>query len=131
MNAQEIFDTVVNHLAQQGTQSMTQRADDHVDRAGDGCAYRGDGGTKCAVGCLIPDDAYNPRMENATVISLAERKELPVDLIEHVALLSQLQEAHDWSSSRSELILKLSDIAGAYNLDGGAAHNITAWEVWQ
>ena len=30
------------------------------------CAYRGYDGTKCAVGCLIPDDVYSPFMENKT-----------------------------------------------------------------
>ena len=27
------------------------------------CRYRGDNGTMCAVGCLIPDERYNPEIE--------------------------------------------------------------------
>ena len=29
-----------------------------------GCRYRGDNGTMCAVGCLIPDELYKVNMEN-------------------------------------------------------------------
>lgn len=29
------------------------------------CAYRGDGGKKCAMGIFIPDDLYNPNMDDS------------------------------------------------------------------
>ena len=29
--------------------------------------YRGDNGTKCAAGCLIPDSKYEPRFEGCTI----------------------------------------------------------------
>lgn len=50
---QETFDIVVAHLVKQGVQS----------KRGGLCMYRGPGGTKCAAGILIPDDAYDARME--------------------------------------------------------------------
>ena len=127
MDKQTIFDTVVNHLAAQGTQSMSGGDPDTNREAG--CAYRGDNGTKCAVGCLIPDDMYNPKMENATVVSLAQRKELPAELYEHVDMLSDLQYAHDWSTSAAELIDKLCEIARDHHLDGASVSNITKWVV--
>lgn len=30
-----------------------------------GCSYRGDNGTKCAVGLFIPDEIYDPKMDKA------------------------------------------------------------------
>lgn len=47
---QEAFDTMVNHLRKQGKPAL---------KNGDWCAYRGAEGTKCAVGVLIPDEAYD------------------------------------------------------------------------
>lgn len=60
MNNQEIFDTVAHHLLTQGEQSLGGTVD--------GCAYRGDDGRKCAVGCLIPDELYSPHMEGKTIM---------------------------------------------------------------
>lgn len=59
---QETFETVVNHLLQQNAKSTSMLGD---------CRYRGETGNKvlkCAVGCLIADEHYNPdfdRMSNA------------------------------------------------------------------
>ena len=59
MNRQEIFDTVAKHLLAQMKQSKL------VDQSGDAfCAYRSDDGKKCAVGALIPDELYDPDMED-------------------------------------------------------------------
>jgi hypothetical protein len=35
-----------------------------------GCTYRGRDGVPCVVGCLIPDEHYNVRMEGATIHNL-------------------------------------------------------------
>ena len=51
----ELIATVRTHLLQQGVKSInptTLR-----------CLYRGPNGTKCAIGCLIPDDKYEERFE--------------------------------------------------------------------
>ena len=53
MTKQTIFNKVVRHLRQQGQKSSDQN----------GCLYRGPNGTKCAIGCLIPDKKYNSNME--------------------------------------------------------------------
>jgi hypothetical protein len=50
MTHQEIFDKVAAHLIKQGRQSAL----------GGGCVYRGPDNTSCAIGCLIPDSAYDP-----------------------------------------------------------------------
>ena len=57
MTGQEIFDSVLAHLRKQGDASLN---------ASGKCAYRGEGGTACAVGCLIPDELYDPRIESCT-----------------------------------------------------------------
>lgn len=62
MNKQEIFNTVVTHLAKQGWQRST----------GEGpfketCVYRGPNGRKCAAGALIKDAFYTPDLETNEV----------------------------------------------------------------
>ena len=51
---QAAFEHVAMHLLRQGKKSL---------RWGH-CAYRGDDGLKCAVGCLISDEDYDPAMDN-------------------------------------------------------------------
>jgi hypothetical protein len=55
VNDRETFDRVKAHLLKQDRKSFGDNPDV--------CAYRGSGGLRCAVGCLIPDDRYDPRME--------------------------------------------------------------------
>lgn len=63
------------------------------------CQYRGDCGTKCAVGWLIPDDLYNPHMEGKSVLRLfvdhPELQEEPTLKEWTTHLLCDLQEIHD------------------------------------
>lgn len=62
MTNQEVFDKVAAHLLNQGGRS---RADDDSM-----CAYRNSKGQRCAIGCLIPDDVYSPKMEGQRIGSL-------------------------------------------------------------
>ncbi len=55
MTNQEIFNKVLAHLRTQGRASTSN--------TNMSCLYRGPDGDKCAVGCLIPDDKYDPAME--------------------------------------------------------------------
>jgi len=59
---QEIFDIVATHLLKQN-----RRAKD-----GFSCRYRGDEGTKCAVGCLIDDQHYNVDMEGCSITEVKD-----------------------------------------------------------
>lgn len=93
--AQEVFEFVSKHLFEQGVQ------------AGDGvkCYYRGPNGTKCAVGCLIPDELYEPRMDgrfsawlesNLDVFELAEQYPGVISNTGvSIGLLRDLQFCHD------------------------------------
>lgn len=80
---QEVFDQVVEHLLKQKVQS----------RHAAGCAYRGDGGLKCAAGCLISDDEYSEEFENWPWSELACN--LPNFPKKHSGLIQELQRIHD------------------------------------
>lgn len=93
MNTQEIFNKVVLHLSGMKKQSL---------RTGGVCAYRGEGGSMCAVGCLISDEAYASRqnMEGFTASSLAARGAVSESIgraLERndTELLTYLQSVHD------------------------------------
>ena len=128
MTGQEIFDSVLAHLRKQGDASLN---------ASGKCAYRGEGGTACAVGCLIPDELYDPRIESWRVESILGLRTGGVDageveayreVLSRVAghlgqenktLLGTLQHAHDNQLAKSGLPAwerEMKRIAGNYGL---------------
>lgn len=85
--SQEIFDTVVRHLAAQGRQALGPSG---------ACRYRAPNGDKCAIGCLIADDEYRPEIEGRGVDEPPVWGSLPARLREvSVGFLSALQDVHD------------------------------------
>ncbi len=95
MTAQEIFDKVINHLLHQGGPALDYNYDDDPK-----CRYRSNNGRQCAVGCLIPDNQYDPLMEGMGVIVTSP----PSDPLNywiakyyepHRHLLGALQSLHD------------------------------------
>lgn len=86
MNAQEIFDKAATHLIKQNRRAI-----------GNGCMYRADNGLMCAVGALIPEELYNPKMESDSVEGIMhEFPEIETFLgKENLDLLSSLQTLHD------------------------------------
>jgi len=101
MEAQEVFNKVVLHLYMQGEPAFGPT---------EGCCYRGINGSSCAVGCLIPDDKYDPIIEGVDILQVIEGqnplyitkssarlttilKEL--SLLDHLELLQDLQVVHD------------------------------------
>ena len=100
MTPQEIYDTVAKHLFTQGRRS----GDDRPQRGGFQCRYRGAEGTKCAVGAVMPDEAYDPDMEGHSIVGLFDPDataeggfKLPTWMKENLKLLVSLQDAHDYS----------------------------------
>jgi len=88
MTRQEIFNKVADHLLTQGKPAL-------FDEIGD-CAYRGQDGSMCAVGCLIPDELYTPEMELKSVDTLLKAEfVLPGFFYDNYTLLSDLQIIHD------------------------------------
>jgi hypothetical protein len=106
------------------------------------CLYRGRNGCRCALGVLIPDDEYNPMIENSSpysFMSTGECRDIApktvVDFIKAtggdkgigVRFLSRLQETHDDAipddaASFTELVAEnLRAFAGSYQLSLPAA----------
>lgn len=101
MTKQEIFDKVATHLLTQNIKSLRDVTSCEDGVLYSGCAYRGDNGTKCAIGCLIPDEAYLHEIEGSTCRSGAV-VELLKSLYDfhteyQMSFLRQLQIVHDRS----------------------------------
>jgi len=80
--AQQVFDQVKAHLLSMKNRSMGAQ----------GCAYRGELGSKCAAGCLIADDEYVRTLESYNWEDLSRMERVPSY---HAELISQLQWLHD------------------------------------
>lgn len=108
MNKQEIFDTVVAHLRKQGKKASLVLGDGDFD--GVACRYRTSDGLKCAFGCVINDDEYNPSFEGKSVQGVLEQENCPSSLKNRLGitfspggvptgdnfyLLGALQQVHD------------------------------------
>ena len=95
MTNQEVFDKVARHLLTQKVQSQVSDYGGGGD--GGGCAYRGENGTSCAIGCLIPNELYKPEMEGKSVSGLQRNSKELLELFRNTdsALLSALQDIHD------------------------------------
>lgn len=118
MNDQEIFDTVVTHLA-----SSPGKAVHHQS-----CKYRTPNGGMCAVGCLIPNKFYVPIMDglsggnsvvnkNPYVQRALKKVGIDADNTNTLALLTSLQATHDRSQNRREMYLRLLGVSELYKLD--------------
>lgn len=94
MTSQEVFDTVVKHLRTQG-----QKA---IDKKRGGCAYKTDDGLRCAIGCLIEDKEYSPKMEGHVLFDLISMHldyvpdTLQKRLEPHKSLLNNFLRVHDF-----------------------------------
>ncbi len=91
-SGREVFEYIKKHLLTQG-----RKATDPTGR----CVYRvqaKDGETlKCAAGCIISDDEYNPSMEKSSWRSLVSCKGFsPVPIPSaHSVIINGLQVIHD------------------------------------
>lgn len=126
MTRQEIFDTVVCHLNTMPHRSLLK----------DNCAYRSSDGLKCAVGCLIPDDVYDPAMEHITIEALIEGARqwgLPAFFCrENIRFLGRLQSTHDFAPNwkadskgpSKAMANELTAIAAHYGLSTAVLHEV-------
>ena len=101
MNMLEVFNKVEAHLLAQGVRSIRKSL------IPDMCAYRGAGGLRCSVGCLIKDEFYTRSLEG--IAMWADEKEEDRQMLLEEALiksgidlkpattymLSDLQYLHD------------------------------------
>lgn len=117
---QEIFNEVATHLLKQGKAS---RVNFGV------CLYRGPDNTSCAVGCLIPDEMYDQKMEGRGASLLVMDAQagdfnLPNWFKYNLPLLGMLQRIHD-EAEPEDWRKKLLQLATFLNLTTEAldAHN--------
>ena len=108
--AQEVFDQVKNHLLTQNKKSLLPN---EIRYLGNGCAYRGENGLKCAVGCLIGDDEYTSGIEGMEWASIATGRRI----LNHKNMIIDLQNAHDTFNKIEDLVIDLKNIAAKYNLN--------------
>lgn len=93
---QEIFDKVATHL-------FTQRK--RAFASGHGCRYRTTAKgqvLKCAVGCLIPDEAYDRSLENTPAHMLPAETMQAIGIVrtDYIRFfLTDLQAVHDSAGS--------------------------------
>ena len=112
---QEMFNAVYLGLASQGfNQSMDEEKV---------CVMRGVGGRKCAVGWLIPDSMYTPRMDfvSTTLESILQEvagaitpENMSVEMA--VEFLDKMIDLHDANCSPSEMKAAFKDYANCYGL---------------
>lgn len=82
---QTAFDLMVQHCFDQGFRAEAQ----------DGtCQYRMDNGARCAVGCLIPDDAYTPQFEGQSAGQIHMFVHTIAEL--DTEMLEEMQQTHDF-----------------------------------
>lgn len=140
LTPQQIFDTVGKHLHTQGCASTSRPEDKTVGPAI--CMYKNPVGKKCAVGCLIKAEHYNPIYEGVGLSQLlvqdgyagkektdALRNSLVASGIdthdrETMTLLQELQYIHDGlgdctidpTEFRSTAAKQMEEIARRYKL---------------
>lgn len=132
MEAQAVFDKVVEHLAVQKVQSAKR----NEARGDHSCLYRGPNSTKCAFGIFIPDELYSEALEGTTVSTLMAcarnkrknsmnygysaplRNAMTTEIIAvlepldvHEYLLRQLQKIHDAETGPAFWGLQLAELA--------------------
>ncbi len=133
MNKQEIFDKVATHLFTQGKPAIEDQT----------CKYRDSEGNSCAVGCLIPDEMYTPKLDDFNLYSKLPmdkqgtgiRQHLDNNVIplpdfinsENLNLLIALQSVHDdgayWEDNL-EMKIALKRVAKSYCLDYSILDNL-------
>lgn len=115
LTKQEIFDKVSSHLLKQMQRSTSRE----TMLNGNGCAYHGDDGLKCAVGVLILDSVYNASYEVKKIETLFDMYEPEMAQCglnsDHITLLKMLQSVHD-NHSPYDWTRVLRNIARTYNL---------------
>lgn len=115
MDRQAVFDKVATHLLTQNKTSESSSGQ---------CLYRstnGDTTLMCAIGCLIPDDKYDPFMEGQSIDMDAPDVLAALDYLDitndiDIEFLGNLQDVHDCGATY-EWLSYLEDLGESYNLN--------------
>ena len=135
MKRQDIFDTVVRHLRAQKQRALEKHGMDM-------CAYRAPDGLKCAIGCLIPDELYDPLFEGKSAFWLLTNNAPEARAVRVfcgastdqtvVSLMSALQDIHDkqysWGTHGLTVgaLACLRKIADTHYLDDAVVDEVVA-----
>lgn len=104
---QDLFNLVYNGLKGQGFKQSLAYYPDHKGSGEVMCAYRGEGGCKCAVGHIIPDENYSTFLEGKRIHLPEVRKAIPYTLTgSQWDMLVELQRAHDHGHSNNAKNMK-------------------------
>lgn len=119
LSKQEVFDKVARHLILQNAQSVKKYSDGDGVMSPPACAYRGEGGLKCAAGCLIPDELYSRDMEGTMFSLIWESDNRLQELFNFSTsvLVTDLQILHDHPSGPSFWPDRLRNLAIKHKLD--------------
>ncbi len=129
MTPQEIFDKVATHLSNQGHRAISED--------GKHCFYLMPNGDKCAFGCLIPENEYEPRFETHDVVGVLRNMidpfHYPVlnSFKGHEDLLLSLQNAHDSDYSEHPIENRLIVVASNFNLDARIIDTLPWPKEWK
>lgn len=98
MTNQEVFDIIVKGLRKQGKPSLSETEGM--------CLYRGPSNSKCAVGLLIKDSEYTPKMEGKSLYSIMNSYSSLDRFRPNESLLEAMQKLHDTSAINNSLWLE-------------------------
>ncbi len=97
MNTQEVVETVVKHLFEQGCRAGEMRPNSTNDGQHFFCQYRDSEGRMCAAGKMIRNEDYRIEMEGKDITSLIE--DFGIEYLRpHDNALARLQSLHDTSN---------------------------------
>lgn len=128
MNMQEAFFKAASGILRQGRKSEMLMPGDLQ------CAYRGDGGAKCAIGHLMSDEAYRPHFDNAFTLANDGSSEVCAALEASgvsfaeprmLSMLQALQEVHDCYEVRNWPVA-LRELAESFGLDASGLPELRA-----
>lgn len=115
VDRQAVFDRVRDHLLRQKRRSLRAILGEQF------CAYRDENGLKCAIGCLITDQAYRPSIEgnnpkDARVKNALRASGIEIDGEADLLFLGRLQSIHD-SEEPEDWAAELKSFAHLYDLN--------------
>lgn len=126
---QQAFDFVVEGLAKQGGPSFGP--------APGTCMYRGEEGRKCALGLVIRDEDYRPKLEGNSVPALMNELEGTPSwslIANHLNFWKGMQRAHDTAFSKDGLWVRPWDkdvvkLVSSRDLDSDHQEHGIAWAL--
>lgn len=107
----QIMHRVMKHFADQKKRAMGE-GEVILNERITVCKYRAEDGSRCAIGCLIPDSEYDPEIEGKSVDTTG----LFFFTKASINIASALQNIHDYCTSAESLRESLKSMNQTYNI---------------